>query len=74
MTTVALSHYQQRIAAVPATRGVDPLHVEAWMRLEHPTLDHLSPGRFALSATIAAECARSAGPAECAALTDSLGF
>ena len=34
------SEYQRLIAQ--HTREVDPRHIEAWMRVEHPTLDGLS--------------------------------
>ena len=36
--------YQRLIAE--RTADVDPRHVEAWMRLEHPTLDGLSRRAF----------------------------
>ena len=36
--------------------GVDPAHVEGWMRLEHSTLDGLSREAFAREALIAVEC------------------
>jgi hypothetical protein len=34
------SEYQRLIAE--HTREIDPRHIEAWMRVEHPTLDGLS--------------------------------
>lgn len=34
------SEYQRLIAQ--HTREIDPRHIEAWMRVEHPTLDGLS--------------------------------
>ena len=36
--------YQRYIAE--RTKDIDPRHVEAWMRLEHPTLDGLSRQEF----------------------------
>ena len=36
--------YQRFIAE--RTKDIDPRHVEAWMRLEHPTLDGLSRSEF----------------------------
>ena len=36
--------YQRFIAE--RTKDIDPRHVEAWMRLEHPTLDGLSRAEF----------------------------
>ncbi len=38
-----MSHYRERIAGVCEA---EPALVEAWMRLEHGTLDGLSPARF----------------------------
>jgi len=42
--------------ALAGTRfaGADPAGVEAWMRVEHPTLDHLAPRTFR---ALARECA-----------------
>ena len=34
----------------------DPRHVEAFMRLEHGTLDGLSPAKFAAEVAVAREC------------------
>lgn len=36
--------------------GVDPRHIEAWMRSERGTLDALSPVAFRDEVLIAAEC------------------
>jgi hypothetical protein len=36
--------------------GLDPEGVEEWMRVEHPTLDHLDRARFTDEVRIAAEC------------------
>jgi hypothetical protein len=34
----------------------DPRHVEAYMRLEHGTLDHLTPKQFRTAAALAITC------------------
>ena len=39
----------------------DPAHVEAWMRLEHGTLDSLNPAHFAREVQIAVGCITFAG-------------
>lgn len=70
--STTLSHYQQRIAAV--VPEADPRHVEAFMRLEHPTLDGLAPSRFDAEARICAVCVHEAGPAESEALAASYGL
>ncbi len=41
--------YQRLIA--DQTRDLDPRHVEAWMRLEHPTLDGLSEAKMEAAST-----------------------
>lgn len=42
------SHYQQMIREqlVKLKNSTDPMHVEATMRMEHRTLDHLSRREF----------------------------
>jgi hypothetical protein len=54
--------------------GTDPRHVEAWMRLEHGTLDALSRKEFAREVEIAAQCVEAAGAADSEALAASLGL
>ena len=51
----------------------DPAHIEAWMRLEHPTLDGLGM-RFAREVAVAVECIRAAGIAESDELARSFGL
>lgn len=46
--------YTDRIAALKPHH--DPRHIEAFMRIEHGTLDHLSPARFKADVEIACEC------------------
>jgi hypothetical protein len=41
----------------------DPRHVEAYMRLEHPTLDGLSPRAFRAEIQVACACIDEAGGA-----------
>ena len=52
----------------------DPAHVEAWLRLEHPTLDGLDSARFASEVAVAAECIRAAGITESDKLAHSYGL
>jgi hypothetical protein len=40
----------------------NPRHVEAWLRIEHGTLDHLSRPRFEREVAIALACIAEAGP------------
>lgn len=59
--------YHHVIAPMLARRGrldVDPRHIEAFIRIEHPTLDHLDRQRFSNEVTIALLCVDEVGPAE----------
>jgi hypothetical protein len=64
--------YQRFIAE--HIRETDPRHVEAWMRIEHPTLDGLSRREFidAMHAALAAVI--DAGPEESERLAASFGL
>jgi hypothetical protein len=64
--------YQRFIAE--RTRDVDPRHVEAWMRIEHPTLDGLSRQGFIDTRYAALAAALDAGPEESEALAASFGL
>jgi hypothetical protein len=63
--------YSTRIAALTAH---DPRHVEAWMRLEHGTLDQLDAARFESEVCIANACITEAGKDESEALALSYGI
>jgi hypothetical protein len=64
--------YQRFIAE--RTRDIDPRHVEAWMRLEHPTLDGLSRTAFTEAMYAALAAALDAGPEESETLAASFGL
>ncbi len=70
--------YQNLIREEAARLGMlgraDPRHVEAWMRVEHDTLDALSPREFAAEVAIAIECAIEAGSETSERLARSLGL
>ena len=66
------AYYQKKIARWAP--GFDPRHVEAWMRLAHPTLDHLSPVEFGAEIFAACDCIRGAGLAESEALARTYGY
>lgn len=57
-----------------AVTGVKPHHVEAWMRAEHPTLDHLSKTEFAFEVRTAAACALTASAETNDRLAGSFGL
>ena len=66
------TYYQRFIAE--RTKDVDPRHVEAWMRVEHPTLDGLSRREFIAEMHVALGCAIDAGPEASEALAASFGL
>ena len=66
------SPYYGRIAALCGT--TDPRHVEAYMRIEHGTLDHLSPAQFARDVAIAVACVVAEGTDDAEALAESYGL
>lgn len=51
-----------------------PHQVEAFVRLEHGTLDHMDMAALEREAVIAAECIRTAGPEMAEACAASLGL
>ena len=53
--------------------GVNPYHVEAWMRLEYGTLDHLGGAGWNRAVREAAECVAASTPAESESLAKSYG-
>lgn len=62
--TVTKSLYEQRIredAAALGFLGTNPRHIEAFMRLEHPTLDGLSARQFRDEVRLAIDCIRHGG-------------
>lgn len=63
----------REIAAEAGFVGVDPRHIEAWMRLEHGTPDHLSRASFRSEVTELCELIREA-PAESESLAVSYGL
>jgi hypothetical protein len=72
MTQTDPTFYQRRIAE--RTTDADPRHIEAWMRLGHPTLDALSAAEFAREIEEAAALVRAAGTTGSEALAASFGL
>ena len=69
--------YQQYIReelAKTGNLGYDPRHIEAFMRLEHSTLDGLSPSRFRTEVLIGVECVNHCGETESESLAKSFGL
>jgi truncated hemoglobin YjbI len=61
-------------AALLGVPGINPAHIEAWMRVEHGTLDALSPAQFRDEVLVAVACARASTSAENDALAASYGL
>lgn len=53
---------------------LDPRFVEAWIRIQYPTLDHLSRDEFGREVRTAIECIDLASHDDTAALADSFGL
>lgn len=69
--------YQQMIREILAKIGraeIDPRHIEAYMRLEHPTLDGLSATQLRREVAISVKCVDAAGLAEAEACAASFGL
>ncbi len=73
-----MSYYAQTIRETLARIGrigaADPRHLEAWMRLEHSTLDGLSPAQFTSEVAIALQCIEAGPLADSEALAQSFGL
>jgi hypothetical protein len=59
--------------AATGNSDIAPHLVEAWMRLEHGTLDALSPKQFRREVLMAVACVRQA-PEESVSLAESFGL
>jgi hypothetical protein len=67
-----MNGYQQMVAEI--VKDVPAHQVEAWMRLEHGTLDGLTQNEFNVEARLAAKVAKHAGPMASKELADSFGL
>ena len=70
--------YKEAIRIEAAKRGFigkyNPRHIEAYMRLEHSTLDGLSPKQFSDEIGIAMECINVDGAGNAEKLAQSFGL
>lgn len=70
--------YQESIRLGMASKGFigryDPRHIEAYMRLEHSTLDGLSPKQFASEIEIGMACVDADGLDNAERLAKSYGL
>lgn len=73
-----MSSYEQVIRETLARIGrvgaADPRHVEAWMLIEHSTLDGLSWAQFASEVKIALACIEAGPLADSESLATSYGL
>lgn len=72
------SAYERPIRESVARLGLigryEPAAIEAWMRVEHGTLDALGRDRFDREVQIACDCIDAAAPSETRALVASYGL
>lgn len=54
--------------------GTDPRHIEAYMRLEHPTLDGLAREQFAQEVSVGIACVEEGGIAAAESCAQSFGL
>ena len=73
MGEMSRSTFHQRVIAEHVS-DTDPRHVEAWMRLAHPTLDGLSRSEFVAAMYEALGQVQDAGADESETLAASFGL
>ena len=69
--------YQKMISEIKALQGnidIDSRHIEAYMRVQYSTLDHLSPTLFEKEVHICSECVKESNYAESEKLAISFGL
>ena len=59
MARMPQSPYAERIAELAP--GYDPRHIECFIRLKHPTLDHLTAAEFREEVAVAIGCVEEGG-------------
>ena len=67
-----MTAYTDRIKAIAPS--YDPRHIEAFMRSEYGTLDHLSPAKFLNEVHLAIECIDAEGKQFAEKLAKSYGM
>jgi hypothetical protein len=72
-----MTHYQKHIAEITQRLGkghLDPRHIEAYIRLEHPTLNGLSAEHFEQEVRTGIACCDAVGEERAEALARSFGL
>ncbi|MBA4387655.1 MAG: hypothetical protein C0404_06715 [Verrucomicrobia bacterium] len=73
-----MTGYQQLIREILTHAGrigtADPRHIEAWMRVEHPTLDALTHELFVAEVGVALQCIAAASVTDNESLAQSYGL
>ena len=64
----------RELLAKTGNLGIDPRHVEVYMRLEHSTLDGLSPRQFRSEVLLSVSCIEIEGNAGAERLAQSYGL
>lgn len=73
-TTPYTAEIRASLARLGKAGAAPPHHVEAWLRLEHGTLDHLSRTAFDHEVELALECIAAASAEETEDLARSYGL
>lgn len=66
-----MSHYQDTIRRALGNRDYDPRHIEAYLRLQHGTLDHLSTDQMRDEIEVCVLCVDADGEAAAESLADT---
>lgn len=73
-----MSYYEttirETLARIGRVGAADPRHIEAWLRLEHGTLNGLSPCQFTKEVGIALDCIAAGPVADSETLARSFGL
>jgi hypothetical protein len=74
MTSFYEQIIRETLAKIGRVGAADARHVEAWMRIEHSTLDCLSADQFRAEVKIALECIEAGPLADSESLAQSYGL
>lgn len=65
---------REELARAGHVGAADPRHIEAWMRIEHPTLNGLSRSQFTSEVGIALQCVAASTADDNESLARSFGL
>jgi hypothetical protein len=74
MTSYYTQIIRETLARIGRVGAADARHVEAWMRIEHSTLDGLSVDQFRTEVKVALQCIETGPLADSESLAQSMGL